>query len=492
MKLHTKLILFLLCGLVVIISAAQTVQYFSVSRLISALAESSVNLIRKGEEEKAKNIFKSVEQAVAGSLERGEMEKFSRLIQDQREIEGLLEFSLFDIDGVVSHSSDAAFINNKMTDDVKKKLSESLEMVLTKKKGVIEIYQPQIINSDCIRCHTRWKEGAIGGTTHFRFSTEALTLAEKQAGDTISQVKRDSFRNSIISIFGVIAVMVMTMYILVKKLVGKPLGEFVELLQLFESAEGDLTKRIPLKTKDEIGTLAKLFNSFIEYLNKIISSAQKRSKIVGEKTDAMAKAVKNTTGKVDEISTMTNLNAKNAVEANSLIKHANTKAEEAASSMVEVKTCIEEISDVSEETISIIKTIDEVAFQTNLLALNASVEAARAGEAGAGFAVVADEVRNLAVRSAEAAKKTDELITRSEKKINQGVKLVQKASEAFSDVTDNSGKATELMNEISSDSEEQARSITEIAGSLKEMDQTTHDSAKQAKSLYKEMAIFKT
>ncbi|MEE9912340.1 MAG: MCP four helix bundle domain-containing protein [Deltaproteobacteria bacterium] len=87
----------------------------------------------------------------------------------------------------------------------------------------------------------------------------------------------------------------------------------------------------------------------------------------------------------------------------------------------------------SEETSGILKNIEKIAFQTNLLALNASVEAARAGEVGAGFAVVADEVRNLAVRSAEAAKKTTQLIGGTVDAIYKGAELVESTTSKFED-----------------------------------------------------------
>ena len=81
---------------------------------------------------------------------------------------------------------------------------------------------------------------------------------------------------------------------------------------------------------------------------------------------------------------MTTQNAKNANQADNLMKEANQVVANANDSMSELIASMEEISKASDETSKIVKTIDEIAFQTNLLALNAAVEAARAGEAGAG------------------------------------------------------------------------------------------------------------
>jgi len=141
---------------------------------------------------------------------------------------------------------------------------------------------------------------------------------------------------------------------------------------------------------------------------------------------------------------------------------------------------IEEITASSEETGKIIKTIDEIAFQTNLLALNAAVEAARAGEAGAGFAVVADEVRNLAMRSAKAAKTTNDLIENTMKAVHNGGELTKSTQEAFRENIEISGKISHLVEEIATASQEQAQGIAQVNKAVAEMDKVTQQTAANA------------
>ena len=285
---------------------------------------------------------------------------------------------------------------------------------------------------------------------------EALVNAEDQADRTIVTVANSSYRNSLTTVLGVIAVLVSMMYMLVRFFVRKPLAQFVSILEKFEKEEGDLTRRVTLRSSDEIGGLARLFNSFVGNLNRVIGRAQHAAFIVGDGAGAQASAIEETSASVEEIATMTNLNATKAQETKELMQEVIKEIGEANESMHVLTDEMKELSKASDDTAKIIKTIDEIAFQTNLLALNAAVEAARAGQAGSGFAVVADEVRSLAMRSAEAARNTGALIEDTVKKIRDGSQLVNDTSVIFKEVVRLTHKATHLVEEIAQASEEQA------------------------------------
>ena len=492
MKLHTKLTLSLLVGLILVVGVAQVLQYIGVTSRIAKLSDADMQLLRSREEESARNIYESVEHSVAGSLQRGEMQKFTRLLEEQRKVRGLIEFSLFDRNGVVTHSSDPAALKRPLPADLRDQLLAKPDELAQRTGTSIRIYRPHLVTDDCVRCHTDWNVGSVGGVTYFDFSTEALAKAETQAGVAIASTKAQLSRNSLLTILAVVTVLVAAVYLLVRRFIGRPLGLFMSLLQRFETEEGDLTRRIPIQTRDEIGGLARLFNSFIGNLERVIAKSQQAAKVVGSGAASQAGSLEQSNTAMGEMADMIKRNAGYAAQADRLMGSASEAMAEAHASMRSLTGAMDEISTASEQVRKIIKTMDEISAKTNLLALNAAVEAARAGQAGAGFAVVAEDVRKLARQSAEASSHIAGLIEDTVSRIKAGTQLVQRTTGIFEQVAARSGESGELMKQIDSLSQRQAQGIDQLTTVLHDVDESARQSAGQAQDLMATMASFKT
>jgi hypothetical protein len=204
------------------------------------------------------------------------------------------------------------------------------------------------------------------------------------------------------------------------------------------------------------------------------------SQNLAEKTSQQAASLEETSSSLEEIASMTKGNASHAQQVDHLSKEGAGYLKDANNSMRELIKNMEETSNASVNVSKIIKSIDEIAFQTNLLALNAAVEAARAGEAGAGFAVVAEEVRNLALRSAEASKNTQEMMSGIIQKIEVGAGLVKETDAKYRESAVKVNKVTELIEEVSNASAEQTKGIERVNQAVAEMDRVTQDHAANA------------
>jgi methyl-accepting chemotaxis protein len=256
-------------------------------------------------------------------------------------------------------------------------------------------------------------------------------------------------------------------------------------------AAGDLTTRVEVDSRDEMGQLLQALKTMNENLAKTVATVRSGTEAIGtassevaagnqdlsSRTEQQASSLEETASSMEELTSTVKQNADNARQANTLAEAASGVAARGGQVIHEVVSTMEQIHESSGKIADIISVIDGIAFQTNILALNAAVEAARAGEQGRGFAVVAGEVRNLAQRSAAAAKEIKTLIDNSSEKVDTGSRLVKEAGSTMGDIVDSVRRVTDILNEITSASQEQTAGIEQINEAITQMDTVTQQNA---------------
>ncbi len=257
-------------------------------------------------------------------------------------------------------------------------------------------------------------------------------------------------------------------------------------------AGGDLSVTVDLASDKDV--LGRSLRTMVERLNDLLGQVQSASEQIGSGSTQIADSaqtlsqgatesaasLEEITASMTQVGSQTRLNADNAGQANSLSKEAQSAAANGSMLMADLVEAMGDINRSGEDISKIIKVIDEIAFQTNLLALNAAVEAARAGQHGKGFAVVAEEVRNLAGRSAKAAKETAELIENSTAKTRHGNEIVEKTEAALKGIVAGTNKVSDLVAEIAAASSEQSEGISQINTGLGQIDQVTQQNTANA------------
>lgn len=511
MKLHVKLNLTLLSGLILVVIVAQIFQYGKAVDLISELSDSTLSTLTEREEAFARNIFNAVDRAVAGSLERGEMEKFTRLLEAQKEVEGLIEFSLYNKYGMVSHTSHIRKLGRVLPGDIHEDLLNSPDMKQRHVKGAIEIYKPQVIVGECVRCHTSWKVGDIGGVTSIRLSTRAIEDAQHKAKNTLEGAKQTFFTNSLVTIGAIIVVFLVTMHLSVSKFVKQPLNRISGSVKKLSEGQGDLMRRIDVVSSDELGELAWYFNVFLENLRlqtlqikessetlmgsvhdlsvssqEVASTANHQASAVKEvvstmeDSDKLSKSIARRIGEVAEIAERTRKNIENGF---SITRSNLEKMEEIRNANRGVIKGIKALGSQLRSIWEIVEIINSVADQTKIIAFNAELEASAAGEAGNNFEIVANEIRRLANNTMTSTRKikttiveiqnaSDELIAVSEsgtKKIAQGWQLSKDLDAVFQEILNSSEYSADSAHKISESINQQAEAFGQILLTLRQI-----------------------
>jgi methyl-accepting chemotaxis protein len=264
------------------------------------------------------------------------------------------------------------------------------------------------------------------------------------------------------------------------------------------SGKGDLTKRIPAGSKDEIGTIGELSNQLTAFYQGLFQRLRQSAEGIASgatelsstsealagtsgtldgqvqttkrNTDEMEQAMSSLQGSIREVVEMSGATEQSSRQCHEAIQLGVGKGEDTRSAMGEVHGAISEM-------INAVRVIQEIARQTNLLSLNAAIEAAKAGAQGKGFAVVAEEVRKLAERASQATSQINNLIGRTEEAVAKGMTTTGAIGESMQAIGDQVGQMAAASRAIGDKARQQAGISQAVDGRVRQVSEDVASNA---------------
>ncbi len=499
---------FVLGVLVLAFGVSTWVATVRATRSLETLGQFGADELTAAARSQARSVFESLEMGTRDSLERGEMKQFQLLLDQLARIEGVLEIGLTDPTGKIDYASRREAVNTQLDAGAFRRAGETSGIAEAEGQGAVTILRAHRMTADCLRCHEGASAGDLAGVLYVRYSLARLAEAEGKTRSMVAAARRDSIVTGMMTgILGLLAATLGT-WVIVGNRVRRPIRALTDRVEEMASGEADLTRRLPVKGRDEMAELAGAFNRFLANLQSLVREilgtaeavAAGAEEILGASRRALdeAEAQKDRThaaaGSAEEMSATVLQVARDTHEAAATAQNASQTAERGGTTVARgvegmarveerVRAIASQVRDLgarAEEIGAVMQVIEDIADQTNLLALNAAIEAARAGEHGRGFAVVADEVRKLAEKTGQATRRVRDTVAgiqtetgRAVASVEEGLgevetssALVRQGGEALAEIVAQIEHTADRMSQIATATQQQSAAVEEISRNL--------------------------
>ncbi len=364
-------------------------------------------------------------------------------------------------------------------------------------------------------------KGSFSGFADSKAGLYLLGIKTNIAMESIKVLKRLVFTLFIV-LYSVFLLLMLGLILFINLNVVGPINIVAESMEDIASGEGDLTKRIEIKNKDEIGTLVNWFNIFVEKLQGILGDISENTDKLNVSSEGLLSISHQMSEGAETMSGKSNTVAAAAEEMSSKIVSVAAAAEQSSSNLNMVSASAEEMTatineialntqktlQTSNQAVSRTKTasgnvanlnqsaqkignvvdaINDISEQTNLLALNATIEAARAGEAGKGFAVVAGEIKSLAQQTAEATLEIKETIGGIQDSTQDTVSEIEKITVAINEVNEMIGSVAAAVEEQSVTTKEIASNVVQASQGIQDVTENVSQSSDVANDIANEI-----